>query len=137
MDKEIEDILNEDINYYTIIYIIKNCNIERIEDCCDDNKLNSIFMGIIDDEKIFEEDYKNINNFDEEKKEKDLICSITKLKSYSLYFDKVSDYINFDLINYLCDYILTNGHNIEELEITKITKNNQLNFLNSIKNLIN
>ena len=137
MDKEIEKVLNEDINYYTIIYIIKNCNIEKIEDCYNDNKLNSIFMGIIEDEKIFEKDYNNINSFDEEKKEKDLICSIKKLKSYSLYFDKISDFTNYDLINYVCDYILTDGNNIEELEITKITKSSQLYFLNSIKNLIN
>ena len=137
MDKEIENVLSEDINYYTIIYIIKNCNIEKIEDCFSDNKMNSIFMGIVDDEKIFEKDYININNFEgEEKKDKDLICSIKKLKSYSLYFDKISDFMNNDLIKNLCDYILINGQNIEELEITKITKSSQLNFLNSIKNLI-
>ena len=52
MNKEIENLLNEDINYYTIIYIIKNCNIEKIEDCFSDNIMNSIFMGIVDDEKI-------------------------------------------------------------------------------------
>ena len=138
MDKEIENVLSEDINYYTIIYIIKNCNIEKIEDCFSDNKMNSIFMGIVDDEKIFEKDYYiNINNSEgEEKKDKDLICSIKKLKSYSLYFDKISDFMNNDLIKNLCDYILINGQNIEELEITKITKSSQLNFLNSIKNLI-
>ena len=137
MDKEIENLLNEDINYYTIIYIIKNCNIEKIEDCFSDNKMNSMFMVIVDDEKIFEKDYININNSEgEEKKDKDLICSIKKLKSYSLYFDKISDYMNNDLIKNLCDYILINGQNIEELEITKITKSSQLNFLNSIKNLI-
>ena len=132
MDKEIEKVLNEDINYYTIIYIIKNCNIEKIEDCYNDNKLNSIFMGIIEDEKIFEKDYNNINSFDEEKKEKDLICSIKKLKSYSLYFDKISDFTNYDLINYVCDYILTDGNNIEELEITKITKSNQSDEIDDI-----
>ena len=138
MDKEIENVLSEDINYYTIIYIIKNCNIEKIEDCFSDNKMNSMFMVIVDDEKIFEKDYYiNINNSEgEEKKDKDLICSIKKLKSYSLYFDKISDFMNNDLIKNLCDYILINGQNIEELEITKITKSSQLNFLNSIKNLI-
>ena len=137
MDKEIENVLSEDINYYTIIYIIKNCNIEKIEDCFSDNKMNSMFMGIVDDEKIFEKDYININNSEgEEKKDKDLICSIKKLKSYSLYFDKISDFMNNDLIRNLCDYILINGQNIEEFEITKITKSSQLNFLNSIKNLI-
>ena len=138
MDKEIENVLSEDINYYTIIYIIKNCNIEKIEDCFSDSKMNSMFMVIVDDEKIFEKDYYiNINNSEgEEKKDKDLICSIKKLKSYSLYFDKISDFMNNDLIKNLCDYILINGQNIEELEITKITKSSQLNFLNSIKNLI-
>ena len=137
MDKEIENVLSEDINYYTIIYIIKNCIIEKIEDCFSDNKMNSMFMGIVDDEKIFEKDYININNSEgEEKKDKDLICSVKKLKSYSLYFDKISDFMNNDLIKNLCDYILINGQNIEELEITKITKSSQLNFLNSIKNLI-
>ena len=136
MDKEIENVLSEDINYYTIIYIIKNCNIEKIEDCFSDNKMNSMFMGIVDDEKIFEKDYININNSEGEEKDKDLICSIKKLKSYSLYFDKISDFMNNDLIRNLCDYILINGQNIEEFEITKITKSSQLNFLNSIKNLI-
>ena len=96
-------------------------------------------MGIIEDKKIFEKDYINIDNIDEEikEKEKDLIFSIKKLKSYSLYFDKINDFTNYEIINCLCDYLLTNGQNIEKLEITKITKNNQLYFLNSIKNLIN
>ena len=88
--------------------------------------MNSIFMGIIDDEKIFEKNYININNINiinEEIKEKYLICS-KKLKSYSLYFDKISDYTNCEII----DYLLTNGENIEELEITKIDKNSQLSF---------
>ena len=138
MDKEIKNLLLEDINYYTIIYIIKNCNIEKIEDSYNDNKMNSIFMGIIDDEKIFEKDYiNNNNNINEEIKEKDLICSIKKLKSYSLYFDKISGHTNYELINNLCHYLLTNGQNIEKLEITKINKNSQLYFLNSIKNLTN
>ena len=65
MDKEIANLLIEDINYYTIIYIIKNCNIEKIEDIYNDNKMNSLFMGIIEDEKIFEKDYINIDNIDE------------------------------------------------------------------------
>ena len=135
MDNKISEQIDCDICCFTIKYIINNSKIEKIEDRFYDENTNSIFTDIYDlyYDELFEEDY--LNNFGENKNKKKITDIIKELKSYSLYFDKINNFKLNELVSAFCGNILKNGKKIEELEITKINKNNGLFFIHSIKNL--
>ena len=123
-------------------YIIINSNIKKIEDryfdidYLFDETMLSEFMILFDlqrDDFFFEDEYEQLfENINENK----MMEIIKGLDSYSLYLD--DDISNYD-INQILDYsfifMVNNGINIENLEITKIDSHNRLNFVKSIKNL--
>ena len=125
------DISNDKNQNEIILNIIKNSNIQKIEDRCSKFNNKSLFMDLIDNENN-ETKNKNKNKF---KINKNIIDIIKELKYYSLYFDTKNITYIYLIIKALCDNILLIGKNIEELEISMIDKESSLYFVNSLKNL--
>ena len=134
MDNNLPHAYFNDEGYFLMAYIIKKSNIQKIEDNYSFEYKSSIFKYIFNiDFSFYCEKYQDILKEDKNNI-KDLNSIMTKIKSYSLYFDEG---INEDAINSFNDIVANNGDNIEELEITKINRNNYTTFLNSLKKLKN
>ena len=123
-------------------YIIINSNIKKIEDryfdidYLFDETMLSEFMILFDlqrDDFFFEDVYEELlENINENK----MMEIIKGLDSYSLYLDDdISNYDINQIIDFSFIFMVNNGINIENLEITKIDSHNRLNFVKSIKNL--
>ena len=120
-------------NTFKIInFLIQFSNIEKIEDKYNLNDVNTRFLTIYN--SVYEisnylKDYKV--KYKEEKNIKEVNEILKGLKSYSLYFDTYKNKI----IKHICDNILNNGQNLEELEVTEIKKSESIYFINSLKYL--
>ncbi len=117
---------------FIIGYIIKHSNIQKVED----NYIYkySFFNYLFNmDFSFFLEKYESILK-DEGNNVKDWDKPMSKIKSYSLYYEESKTDSAIDSFNYIVSY---KGINIEELEITKVNKNNYLTFVNSLKQLKN
>jgi len=131
MDNNIPNIYDKKECYFILKYIIKNSNIEKIEDRHFDGD-KSLFLKIFDldyNEEIYEHKYTK------EKNQKDIIDIIKGIKYYSLYFDEHLDK-NKTIKNFI-DIILLNALKLEELKITQINKENSSYFAKLLKNLNN
>ena len=127
MDNDIE-ILDINVAYFIISYIIKNSNIEKIEDRYY-NGDKSQFLHSFDEE--FNDIIKNQDYIKTKLKGKSISEIVQKLKYYSLYYNEN----NNRLLKSINDNILFKGKNIKELEVSKIDKENVIYFINSLKNL--
>ena len=121
-------------------YIIINSDIQKIEDKYIDSSIFHLseFIYLFDleyDENTHSENKNKelIENINQKKK----IDIIKGLKSYSLYFAfNNNNYSEISqVIDSSCIFLINNGKNIENLEITKIDKTNKLFFADLIKNL--
>ena len=134
MDNNLPHEMINDEAYFLMAYIIKKSNIQKIEDNYSFEYKSSIFTYIFNNDfSAYCEKYKDILKEDKNNI-KDLNSIMTKIKSYSLYFDEGK---NEDAINSFNDIVVNNGHNIEELEIASINRNNYTTFINSLKKLKN
>ena len=118
--------------FFIIGYIIKHSNIQKVED----NYIYkySFFNYLFNmDFSFFLEKYEPIM-IEEGNNVKDWDKPMSKIKSYSLYYEESKTDSAIDSFNYIVSY---KGTNIEELEITKVNKNNYLTFVNSLKQLKN
>ena len=133
MDNNLHHENMNDEAYFLMAYLIKKSNIQKIEDNYSFEYKSSIFMYILNNVSDYCEKYQDILKEDKNNI-KDLNSIMTKIKSYSLYFDEGK---NEDAINSFNDIVANNGHNIEELEIASINRNNYTTFINSLKKLNN
>ena len=134
MDNNIPNVYDKNECYFILKYIIKNSNIEKIEDRYFEGD-KSLFLKIFDldyNDEIYEEYY---TQYKIEKKEKDIVEIIKGLKYYSLYFDECFD--KNKIIKSFIDVILLNALKLEELKITEINKENTSYFVKLLNNLNN
>ena len=123
----------EEENSLTLIkFLLFNSNVNKIEDRYFEDNDNSLFLDLLNSKYNIEK-YKTMYN--NEYSEKVILNNIKdiifNLKSYSIYFDNY----NSKILRSICDTILNNGKNIEELYVTTIEKKDSIYFLNSLKNL--
>ena len=125
--------MKEETAFYKIKLFTINSNVEKIEDRYFEDNTTTNFLKIFDSK--YSEDRLNIyeNEYKELKRQYDVLDIIKGLKSYSLYFDLYDS----NIIQNVCDNIIFNGKNIEELEITGINKTDSFCFVNSLKNMTN
>ena len=123
----------EEENSLTLIkFLLFNSNVNKIEDRYFEDSDNSLFLDLLNSKYDIEK-YKTMynNKYSEKVIIKYIKDIIFNLKSYSIYFDNY----NSKIVRSICDTILNNGKNLEELYITKIEKSDSIFFLNSLKNI--
>ena len=138
MDNNIIDLNEKKVYLFIMKYIIKNSNIEKIEDRYYNILGESLFFKIFKldySEDIFEKLFSI--EIKKEKKQKDIMNIIKGIKYYSLYFDCNNNKINAKNNKYLNDVILLNSKEIKELKVSQIDEENSLTFIKLIKNLNN
>ena len=134
MDNNIPNVYDKNECYFILKYIIKNSNIEKIEDRYFDGD-KSLFLQLFDldyNDEIYEKYY---TQYKIKKNEKDIVEIIKGLKYYSLYFDECFD--KNKVIKSFIDVILLNALKLEELKITEINKENTSYFVKLLNNLNN
>ena len=134
MDNNIIGLDKKQMYFFIMKYIIKNSNIEKIEDRYYNILGDSLFFKIFKSdysEDIFEKQFSI--EIKKEKNQKDIMDIIKGIKYYSLYFDCN----NNKIIKYLNDVILLNSKEIKELKVSQIDKENSLEFIKLIKDLNN
>ena len=123
----LDNFLYEEKYFDKLKYIIIHSNINKIEDRYFEQLKTTLFLYLYS--------LKLPKELKDDENNEKIIDIIKGLKSYSLYFEE--DKINSNTIKELCNTILYNGKNIEELKITKINKSNSIYFINTIKYMKN
>ena len=128
MDNNIPNLNERKECLFILKYIIKNSNMQKIEDRYFDGD-KSLFLKLLDldyNEDIYEKEY--LKSIEIQKNQRDIMDIIKDIKYYSLYFDNY--YYENNIIKTFNDIILLNSKQLEELKISKINKQNSINFIN-------
>ena len=135
MDNNIPNLNDKKESYFIFKYIIKNSNIQKIEDRYFEGE-KSVFLKLLDldyNDEIYEKIY--LKHDDYVKNQRNIMDIIKEIKYYSLYF---VDYYNISkIIKPFNDIICLNSKLLEELKLTKINGENSSSFINLIKDLNN
>ena len=109
-----------------ISFLIQFSNINKIEDRYYEKEYDTRFLTISNSKNKLKSVFKDYKmKYNDDKNIKDVKGIINELKSYSLYVD----IYNSNIIKSVCQKILINGENIEELEITGIKKSESNYFI--------
>ena len=133
IDNNIININAKKENLFIMKYIIKNSNIQKIEDRKFDILDKSLFLKIFDldnNEDAYEKKYSYL--IKKGKDQKNIMDIIKEIKYYSLDFGY--NYIN-NIIKSFNNDILLNAKQLKEIKITNIDKENSSNFINLLKDL--
>ena len=135
MDNNIPNLNDKKESYFIFKYIIKNSNVQKIEDRYFEGE-KSVFLQLLDldyNDDIYEKLYSKYGL--NEKNQRNIMDIVKEIKYYSLYF--VDNYNSNKILKSFNNIICFNSKNLEELKVTKINNENSSNFINLLKDLNN